>query len=89
MVHFLIAVYKYLIDKLISSNIPEDDRIFFITLVSHQFNFKIFPNFKNPQIKMNYPICSTCGDRHDGTPLNLLKIINDIQENLERLQKIK
>ena len=82
-----------IIDKLVTlietENIPEHDRVFFISVIEYQMNSKIKTSFTAlSEYKMSkQPPCKNCGKRHTGIPDELFNLVESISNKLKLLNE--
>lgn len=76
----LLNIIKSLLVKIESSDIPIEDKQFFKSLISYQFNSKVTPVFiaNEEHRTRNTEVCQKCGKRHFGIPDKLFDLVDEI-----------
>jgi hypothetical protein len=72
----LIYAGKYLLEKILKFQLPNEDQSFYFDLISNQFHFRIMPIFND--LLQDVGQCSSCGDLHGPVPVRLYSLIEEI-----------
>lgn len=76
----LLDIIKSLLAKIEATDIPTDDKQFFKSLISYQFNSKVRPAFTTNEKHRtkNTKVCDKCGKHHFGIPDKLFDLVDEI-----------
>lgn len=81
----ILQIFDKLVTLLNTEKIPEQDRVYFISILEYQMNSKIKTTFiALTEYKMSsQPPCKNCGKRHTGIPDELFDLAESISNNLK------